>query len=212
MLARSGTATSRRRATFRQVKSASGNTTTATATFTNAPLDGNLLVASLRVGRVYADLTLPALFTDRVHDDDDGGTFTIDIAYKVIGPSHTQTIAYTWGVAAQWELGIYEIDRPHASPPDAVNSFDPAGATHHTIQPGTTGTLAQAREAVVSVAGMGNTNGGSETVDSNLAKFSGMSRSIHAYGVTRVDTALNPAFVWATDRAACAAIATFKLA
>lgn len=196
-----------------QSKAANGNTATATATFDAAPQAGSLLVAALRLDKLFAALTLPSGFTDAVHDDDDLGVFSVDIAYEAnIAGGHTSTIAYTWTGAVQWGLGIYEFAGAAAAPLDKTNSNDPVGTALTSCASGSTGTLTQANEVVIAMAGLSGTNGGGDTIDNaSFSQLAGTGTRVQlAYALTNATTALNPTFGWTTGRGAVGAIATFK--
>jgi hypothetical protein len=136
--------------------SATGTSTTPTATYPAVPTQNNLLVSFIRTGSLVAATTLPSGWSVGLSLDR-GATFSCHIAYKIAGAAETQTVAWGTG-SALFHMHAYEFNgNLTASPLDATASGTTASAT--TLTSGTlTPTLAN--DFCVAFVGLGGSSGG----------------------------------------------------
>jgi len=181
-----------------------------------APTQNNLLVATLRIGGADSTLTGPGGGWTKAVAQDRGTQESVSIWYKIAGAGESAT--HTWSIsggAQLTELEIYEFSgNVTASVLDKINSFDNGTGTATSIQPGSTGTLGQANEVIVTIAGTVGGNGGTEAIDStfNIQDAATFANNTTGYKIVAVTTAENPTHSWATGSRCAAAIASFKAA
>lgn len=196
-----------------QNKAATGTSTSPQATLDSTPTNGNLLIATIGCGATVANLDANTGWTMAVEVEHPTISMSTAIAYKVAGAGESATqVPFQQVNSVNWSVEIEEWSGMAASPLDKTNS-NPQSGTGTSVQPGSTGTLTQASEVVVTVSATNGSNGAGEAIDSGFTVLDAatFTQAISGYLAVSATTALNPTHSWNTSRPRIAAIATFKV-
>lgn len=180
---------------------------TVSATFTNAPEAGNLLVAAVTANVGTGSITISGWSTaTSIAVGIAGG---LVIFYKVsVGNETTVTSSAT--LAAFMDLHIFEyagID--NASPLDKTATTADGGVGVTSRASGTTATLTQANELGFAAVAMAGTNGGGASWTNSFVAETTTTDLITSDIIVNATTALSTTGSWNTSQRAAGAIVTF---
>ena len=183
-------------------------TGTATASFTNTPTEGNLLVVLIRTGEVNFNNTTVAGFTKAVETLTDTAR-ALAIFYKTAGASESKDVVGSCaGIGMR--LVIQEWSGLVGPILDKVADVDDTGSAVTSRSSGTTATITKSEELLISGQSPAGLTSG-ESLSNSFTLSYGTNAMFMGYRVAAAAATYETTLSWTTSRQCGGCIATFMV-